>query len=131
MTKKSLVRTDTKWEPLVGYCRAVRVGPHIAVSGCAPVDKNGGLVGANDPYRQAKRCIEIIDSALADAGATLGDVVRTRMFVTDIDRWEEVAQAHREAFSEVTPATSMVEVSRLIGPGMMVEIEADAIVADE
>jgi len=130
MATKKLVRTGTKWEPLVGYCRAVRVGSHIAVSGCAPVDEAGQLVGPDDPYLQARRCIEIIAAALEEAGAGLEHVVRTRMFVTDISRWEEIAKAHREAFADVTPATSMVEVSRLIGDGMLVEIEADAIVTD-
>ena len=130
MATKRLVRTGTKWEPLVGYCRAVRVGPHIAVSGSAPVDTDGQLVGPNDPYLQAKRCIEIIAAALEEAGAGLQHVVRTRMFVTDISRWEEIAKAHQEAFADITPATSMVEVSRLIGDGMLVEIEADAIVDD-
>lgn len=130
MVEKKLVRTGTKWESLAGYCRAVRVGPHVAVSGCAPVDDNGVLVGANDPYLQARRCIEIIAQALDDAGASLGDVVRTRMFVTDISRWEEVAKAHQEAFGEISPTTSMVEVSALIGDGMIVEIEADAIVGN-
>jgi len=131
MATKKLVRTGTKWEPLVGYCRAVRVGPHIAVSGSAPVDEKGQLVGPNDAYLQAKRCIEIIAAALEEAGAGLQDVIRTRMFVTDISRWEEIAKAHKEAFAEITPATSMVEVSRLIGDGMLVEIEADAIVSDD
>ena len=130
MVTKKLVRTGTKWEPLVGYCRAVRVGPHVAVSGSAPVDEDGQLVGPNSPYLQAKRCIEIIAAALEEAGAGLQHVVRTRMFVTDISRWEEIAKAHREAFADITPATSMVEVSRLIGDGMLVEIEADAIVDD-
>ena len=128
MQKKTLVRTGTRWEPIAGYCRAVRVGPYIAVSGCAPVDEEGNLVGPDDPYLQARRCIEIIADALSEAGADLRHVVRTRMFVTDIDRWEAVAKAHREAFADITPATSMVEVSRLIGSGMLVEIEADAIV---
>lgn len=128
MAEKKIVRTGTRWEPLVGYCRAVRVGPHIAVSGSAPVDEDGELVGPDDPYAQAKRCIEIIADALQEAGAGLEHVVRTRMFVTDISRWEDVARAHREAFADITPATSMVEVSRLIGEGMLIEIEADAIV---
>jgi isochorismate pyruvate lyase len=128
MAEKRIIRTGTKWEPLVGYCRAVRVGAHIAVSGSAPVDANGDLVGPDDAYQQAKCCIEIIASALEKAGASLNDVVRTRMFVTDISRWQEIAKAHQEAFAEVTPATTMVEVSRLIGDGMLVEIEADAIV---
>ena len=125
MAKKKLVRTGTKWEPLAGYCRAVRVGPHIAVSGCAPVDADGELVGPDDAYLQAKRCIEIISDALGEAGASLEDVVRTRMFVTDISCWEEIAKAHQETFADILPATSMVEVSRLIGDGMLVEIEYD------
>ena len=131
MAKKKLVKTGTPWEPLVGYCRAVRVGPHIAVSGCAPVDENGDLVGEGDPYQQAHRCIEIIAAALEEAGAGLEHVVRTRMFVTDIDQWQEFARAHQEAFGDITPATSMVEVSKLIGQGMLIEIEADALIADE
>ena len=131
MATKKLVHTGTKWEPMVGYCRAVRVGPHIAVSGCAPVDEDGQLVGPDDAYLQAKRCIEIISAALSQAGAELEHVVRTRMFVTDIARWEDVARAHQEAFAKITPATSMVEVSRLIGDGMIVEIEADAIVPEQ
>jgi len=130
MAEKTLVRTGTKWEPLVGYCRAVRVGPHVAVSGSASVDAEGALVGPDDAYLQAARCIEIIADALAEAGASLSDVVRTRIFVTDISRWEEVARAHQAAFADITPVTSMVEVSRLIGEGMLVEIEADAIVGE-
>jgi len=131
MAKKKIVKTGTPWEPLVGYCRAVRVGPHVAVSGSAPVDENGELVGEGDPYQQARRCIEIIAAALEEAGAGIEDVVRTRMFVTDIDQWQEFARAHQEAFGDITPATSMVEVSQLIGAGMLIEIEADALVADE
>ena len=131
MAKKKLVKTGTPWEPIVGYCRAVRVGSHIAVSGSAPVDENGELVGEGDPYSQACRCIEIIAAALNEAGAGLEHVVRTRMFVTDIDQWQEIARAHQEAFGSIMPATSMVEVSRLIDPGMLIEIEADAIVDDE
>jgi len=128
MAEKELVFTGTKWEPRVGYCRAVRVGQHIAVSGSAPVDDDGKLVAEGDPYLQARRCIEIIAAALDEAGAGIENVVRTRMFVTDISLWEEFARAHQEAFADVTPATSMVEVSRLIGDGMLIEIEADAIV---
>jgi len=128
MAEKKLVFTGAKWEPQVGYCRAVRVGQHIAVSGSAPVDADGALYAAGDPYRQAKRCIEIIAAALDEAGAGIENVVRTRMFVTDISLWEEFGRAHQEAFADITPATSMVEVSRLIGDGMLIEIEADAIV---
>lgn len=130
MVEKKLVRTGTEWEPLVGYCRAVRVGPHIAVSGSAPVDADGSLVAPGDMYLQTRRCIEIIANALEEAGAGLEHVVRTRIFVTDIDQWQQVAKAHREAFADITPACSMVEVSRLIGAGMLVEIEADAILAE-
>ena len=130
MAKKSLTFSGAPWESKVGYCRAVRVGAHIAVSGSAPVDDNGELVGECDAYLQAARCIEIIANALQDAGASLQDVVRTRMFVTDISRWAEFGKAHHEAFGDLSPATSMVEVSGLIGSGMLIEIEADAIVAD-
>ena len=128
MAKKKLVFSGAKWEPQVGYCRAVRVGQHIAVSGSAPVDANGDLFAAGDAYLQAKRCIEIVAAALEEAGAGIECVIRTRMFVTDISLWEEFARAHQEAFADITPATSMVEVSRLIGDGMLIEIEADAIV---
>jgi enamine deaminase RidA (YjgF/YER057c/UK114 family) len=131
MAEKKLVFTGAKWESIVAYCRAVRVGQHIAVSGSAPVGADGELVGPGDPYLQAKRCIEIIAAALAEVGADLSDVIRTRMFVTDISLWEEFARAHQEAFADVTPATSMVEISRLIGDGMLIEIEADAIVDEQ
>jgi enamine deaminase RidA (YjgF/YER057c/UK114 family) len=119
------------WERIVGYSRAVRTGPFIAVTGCAAIGPDGELVGEGDPYTQAKRCIEIIHEALQSAGASLEDVVRTRMFVTDIDQWEEIGRAHQEAFGDIMPATTMVEVSRLIDPRMLVEIEADAIVVRE
>ncbi len=118
------------WESIVGYSRAVRTGPFIAVTGCAAVGPDGEVVGEGDAYAQAKRCIDIIGEVLEKAGAGLTDVVRTRIFVTDIDRWEEVGRAHREAFGDIMPATTMVEVSRLIDPQMLVEIEADAVVAD-
>lgn len=130
MGEKKRVRTGTKWEPLVGYCRAIKVGQHIAVSGCAPVDTDGQLVGPDDPYLQSKCCTEIIEAALKELGAGLEHVVRTRMFVTDISHWEAFGRAHQEAFGSASPATSMVEVSRLIGDGMLIEIEADAIVGD-
>lgn len=118
------------WESIVGYSRAVRTGPFIAVTGCAAVGPDGKLVGEGDAYVQAVRCIEIIGEALNNAGASLADVVRTRIFVTDIDRWEDVGRAHREAFGEIMPATTLVEVSRLVDPRMLVEIEADAVVAE-
>lgn len=129
MNERTTVQTGTEWEPLVGYSRAVRIGAHVAVSGCAPVDSNGELVGPGDAYLQARQCIVIINNALDEAGASLEDVIRTRMFVTDISLWREFARAHQEAFGDIMPATAMVEVSRLIGDGMLIEIEADAIVA--
>ena len=128
--KRELIRSGAPWEPLVGYSRAVRVGPFIFVSGSAPVGTDGELVGKGDAYAQAVRCIEVIRDALEKAGARLEHVVRTRMFVTDIEQWSEIGRAHQEAFGDVSPATSMVEVSRLIDPDMLVEIEADAIVSD-
>ena len=119
------------WESIVGYSRAVRTGPFIAVTGCAAVGPDGELVGEGDAYAQAVRCIEIIGEVLAKADAGLADVVRTRIFVTDIDRWEEVGRAHKEAFGDIMPATTMVEVSRLVDPRMLVEIEADAVVVGD
>ena len=125
---KQKVSSGAPWESIVGYCRAVRTGPHIAVSGTAPVSDDGKVVGVGDPYRQAKRCIEIIAAALEQSGAGLDDVVRTRMYVTDISHWEAVGKAHGEAFREIQPATTLVEVTALIDPDMLVEIEADAFV---
>lgn len=127
--KRKNYHSAAPWETIVGYSRAVQTGPFIAVTGCASVGPDGELVGEGDAYAQARRCIEVISEALEKAGAGLEDVVRTRMFVTDIERWEEVGKAHREAFGTIMPATTMVEVSRLIDPRMLVEIEADAIVA--
>lgn len=122
------VTSGAPWESIVGYCRAVRTGPHISVSGTAPVGDDGEVVGVGDPYVQAKRCIAIIAAALEECGAGLEHVVRTRMFVTDIGHWEAIGRAHGEAFGEIRPATSMVEVTALIDPDMLVEIEADAFV---
>ena len=128
MNDRVTVSTGAPWEKTVGYCRAVRVGDHVAVSGTAPVGDDGEVVGVGDAYAQARRCIEIIERALSEAGASLDNVVRTRMFVTDISQWEAIGKAHGEAFGAIRPATSMVEVSALIDPDMLVEIEADAIV---
>ena len=128
---RSNLQSGAPWEARVSYSRAVRVGRFIAVSGSAAIDEDGQLVGEGDMYAQARQCIEVIGAALERAGGRLSDVVRTRIFVTDIECWEDVGRAHREAFADVMPATSMVEVSRLIDPRMLVEIEADAIIGDD
>ncbi|MDX1670828.1 MAG: RidA family protein [Balneolaceae bacterium] len=116
------------WESRVGYCRAVRAGDTIYLSGTTAVDNEGRVKGEDDPYQQARHALEIMRSALEEAGSGLEDVVRTRIYVTDIDSWEAVGKAHAEYFSEIRPATTMVEVPRLIDPGMLVEIEAVAVI---
>jgi len=125
------IRSGAPWEPRVGYSRAVRVGNFVAVSGSAAVSDDGEIVGEGDAYAQAVRCTEVIRTALQEAGAEMRHVFRTRIFVTDIGLWEDVARAHQEAFGASPPATSMVEVSKLIDPRMLVEIEADAIVDND
>jgi len=119
--------TGAPWEQEVGYCRAVRAGDHVYVTGTAPVAEDGGVHAPGDAYGQARRCLELIERALRDLGADRRNVVRTRMFVTDITRWREVGRAHREFFAEHPPATTMVQVAALIEPEMLVEIEADAV----
>lgn len=120
--------SGAKWESLVGYSRAVRVGPFVHVAGTTAWDETGSIVGLGSPYEQAGQCLRNIGGALRAAGARIEDVVRTRVFVTNIDRWQEVGRAHAEFFREVRPALTMVQVARLLDPTMLVEIEADAII---
>jgi enamine deaminase RidA (YjgF/YER057c/UK114 family) len=128
--RRQLYSSGTSWEPVVGYSRAVRVDNRIWVSGTTSTGSDGAIVGKGDPYAQAKQAIANIERALASAGARLTDVVRTRIYVTDIAHWQDIGRAHGEAFAAIRPASTMVEVSRLIDPDLLVEIEADAVIVD-
>lgn len=130
MLNRQNISSGTPWEGVHGYSRAVRIGSHVYVSGTTASDEDGNVIGENDPYAQTVYIIEKIGRALNEAGATLADVVRTRVFVTDISRWEEVARAHAKYFDGIRPASTMIEISKLIDARQLVEIEVDAVIGE-
>lgn len=128
--ERKLVSSGSPYEPIIGFSRAVRVGGIIAVGGTAPIGLDGKTVGIGDPAAQTKRCFEIIEQALKDAGAGLEHIVRTRTFLTDVSQWEEIGRAHGEIFNSIRPASTMVQVTGFLDPDWLVEIEADAVIGD-
>ena len=130
MKDRRWISSGGKWEPIVGYSRAVKVGDRVFVAGTTATDAKGQIVGHQDPYAQTVQALKNIEWALGQAGAKLEHVVRTRMFVTDISRWEEYGRAHGDFFHTIRPASTMVEIRRLVDPAMMIEIEVDAVIAD-
>ena len=128
MNDRKNISSGSKWEEVVGYSRAVRASNHVFVSGTTAINEKGDVVGANDVYAQAKFALQKIESVLKEAGAKMKDVVRTRMFVTDISKWEDAGKAHAEFFKDIRPAATMVEVKALISPELLIEIEVDAVI---